>query len=98
MSVYIIAQIQIHDRVRYEKYQEGFLDVFAAHAGELLVVSEDPVVVEGEWPFTRTVVLRFPSAEAARRWYESPAYQEIAQHRFAGATTNAVLVEELAAT
>lgn len=95
MSVLIVAQIQIHDRGQYEKYQEGFLDVFARHAGELLVVSEDPVVVEGEWPYTRTVVLRFPSAEQARAWYESPEYQKIAQHRFAGATTNAVLVEEL---
>jgi uncharacterized protein (DUF1330 family) len=94
MAVYIIAQIDIQDRATYDKYSNGFLDVFARYQGELLVVSENPVVVEGEWPYTRTVVLRFPSADEAQRWYASPEYQAIAQHRFRASTTNAVLVEE----
>ena len=95
MAVYVIAQIGIHDRAEYEKYADGFLDVFARHQGELLVVSENPVVVEGEWPYTRTVLMRFPSAEDAQRWYTSPEYQAIAQHRFRASTANAVIVEEL---
>ena len=95
MSVYVIAQIAIHDRAEYEQYQAGFLDVFAEFAGELLVVSETPVVVEGEWPYTRTVVLRFPSAEEAQRWYTSPGYQAILPHRLRASTGNAVLVEGL---
>ncbi|MFQ5668033.1 MAG: DUF1330 domain-containing protein [Candidatus Binatia bacterium] len=95
MPVYIIAQIDIHDREEYGKYQEGFLAIFARYKGELLVVSEEPVVVEGEWPFTRTVLIRFPSAEEARRWYGSPEYQALAQHRFRAAKANAVLVEGL---
>jgi uncharacterized protein (DUF1330 family) len=95
VAVYIIAQIRIHDRAEYDKYQQGFPEVFARYQGELLVVSENPVVVEGEWPYTRTVLLRFPSADEARRWYESPDYQRIVQHRFRAADTNAVLVESL---
>lgn len=95
MAVYLIAQIDIRDREEYAKYQEGFPEAFLRHEGELLVVSEDALVVEGEWPYTRTVLIRFPSAEAARRWYESPGYQAIAQHRFRGARTNAVMVEAL---
>ena len=95
MSVYLIAQINIHDRAEYETYSEGFLAVFSRYKGELLVVSESPEVVEGEWPYTRTVLIRFPTAEEARRWYESPDYQAIAQHRFRAATANAVMVEGL---
>jgi uncharacterized protein (DUF1330 family) len=95
VSVYIIAQIDIHDRAEYDKYSAGFLDVFAKYQGELLVVSEDPIVVEGTWPYTRTVVIRFPTAEEAQRWYASPEYQAIAQHRFRGSKGNAVLVEGL---
>ncbi len=95
MSVYVLAQIAIHDRAEYDKYSAGFMEVFARHDGELLVVSEDPVVVEGEWPYTRTVVIRFPSEDAARRWYESPEYQRIAQHRFRGSKGNAVIVRGL---
>ena len=94
MSVYIIAQISIHDRDGYCRYEEGFMDVFAQFTGELLAVSENPTVVEGAWPCTRTVLMRFPSAEEARRWYTSPEYQAIAQHRFRASTGNAVVVEQ----
>jgi uncharacterized protein (DUF1330 family) len=95
MSVYIIAQISIHDRAEYGRYEAGFMDVFAQFQGELLAVSESPTIVEGQWPCTRTVLMRFPSADEARRWYASPQYQAIAQHRFRASTGNAVVIEEL---
>jgi len=95
MSVYIIAQIAIHDRDEYAKYQEGFAEVFAHYDGELLVVDDEAQVVEGEWPYTRTVVIRFSSADEAARWYMSPEYQAIAKHRLAGSRANAVLVQGL---
>jgi uncharacterized protein (DUF1330 family) len=95
MPVYLVAQIDIHDRAEYEKYEAGFFEVFARFAGELLAVSENPEVVEGEWPHTRTVLIRFPSADEARRWYASPEYQALAQHRFRASRGNAVMVEGL---
>ena len=95
MAVYIIAQIDIHDRAEYDKYQAGFLEIFSLYAGKLLVVSEDAQVVEGEWPYTRTVLIRFPSAEEARRWYEAPEYQALAQHRFRASRANVVMAEGL---
>jgi uncharacterized protein (DUF1330 family) len=98
MAVYIIAQIDIRDRAEYEQYAAGFLEIFARYAGELLVVSENPQVVEGAWPYTRTVLLRFPSAEEARRWYESPEYQALAQHRLRASTANVIVAEGLPGT
>ncbi len=74
------------------------MNVFAQFAGELLAVSENPVVIEGQWPCTRTVLMCFPSAEEARRWYASPGYHAIAQHRFRASTGNAVVVEEFRPT
>lgn len=93
MSVYIVAQITIHDRAEYARYEEGFLGVFQRFKGELLAVSENPAVVEGAWPCTRTVLMRFPSQDEAERWYRSPDYQAIAQHRLRASTGNAVIVE-----
>jgi len=49
-------------------------------------------VLEGPVP-EGVVILEFPTTIAARKWYDSPAYQAIAQHRFKGATYRAVLVE-----
>jgi uncharacterized protein (DUF1330 family) len=33
--------------------------------------------------------------EAARRWYDSPAYQDAVQHRFKGAIYRGLIVEGL---
>ena len=93
MSVYIVAQIDIQDPDTYAKYQAGFTEVFEKYDGELLVVDDEAQVVEGEWPYSRTVVIRFPDAEEAARWYASPEYQAIAQHRLAASKGNAVLVK-----
>ena len=86
MPVYIVASIRITDRAEYDKYQAGFMEIFAKYRGELLGVSDAPQVLEGEWPFTRAVLLRFPDEAEARRWYESPEYQELSRHRWNGST------------
>ncbi len=86
MSVYIVASIKITDQEEYGRYQAGFLEIFARYKGELLAVSDAPQVIEGEWPFTRAVLLRFPDEEEARRWYQSPEYQKLSQHRWHAST------------
>lgn len=91
MTVYLIAQVTIHDPAEYEKYVAGFMDAIAPFDARLLVVAEKVEVLEGTWPQARTVVIEFPSMEHAKRWYQSPKYQSIAQHRFKAATTNLVL-------
>jgi uncharacterized protein (DUF1330 family) len=95
VSVYIVASIAVEDWEEYGKYQAGFLEVFSQYRGELLAVSDAPQVIEGEWPFTRAVVIRFPSDEEARRWYESPGYQAIAQHRWRGSHGTVIAFEGL---
>ena len=95
MSVYLIAQLNIHDRVTYAKYGSAFMDIFTRYGGKLLSVEEAPLVIEGEWGYTRTVLLEFPSQEQARAWYESEDYQAIAQHRRSASAANLVLIRGL---
>lgn len=82
MPVYAIGLVSIHDRGAYARYEEQFGEIFGQFDGEILGVEDAPRVIEGEWPHTRTVLLRFPSDESFHRWYQSEAYQAIAQHRF----------------
>ncbi len=93
MPAYLIAQVTIHDRAEYEKYLAGFMDAFAPFDGRVLVAADDVEVLEGTWPQTHTVVLEFPSLDHAKRWYESPKYQSIVQHRFKAATSNIILAD-----
>ena len=94
MSVYIVASIAVSDWDEYGKYQAGFLEIFSKYRGELLAVSDEPRVIEGEWPFTRAVVIRFPDEAEARRWYESPEYQAISEHRRRGSSRTSVITFE----
>ena len=91
MSVYAVALIHIHDRDGYRNYEQGFMDIFSRYQGKLLAVDESPTVMEGEWPWTRTVLLEFPDQAKLRAWYESDEYQALARHRF-GASEACVAV------
>ena len=95
MAHYIIAKVTIRDPDTYQQYSDGFMDIFQQYEGKMLAVDESPVVLEGTWPVTRTVLIEFPSAEAAMRWYESASYQELAQHRFAASDADIVLIKGL---
>ena len=83
MAAYIVARITINDRERYAEYEAGFLEIFAAHAGRMLAVDDNPEVLEGDWRCTRTVIAEFPDRESALAWYRSDDYQTLAEHRFA---------------
>jgi uncharacterized protein (DUF1330 family) len=96
MPAYIIAQEVINDREEFEKYRAGVHGTLDKYKGKPIVSNEDFEVIEGEWPYTKTVIIQFPSVEEAKRWYESPEYQKTVQHRFRAAKTNLVLVDGIA--
>ena len=92
MTAYVIATINIHDRERYAEYEAGFMTIFINYGGAMLSVDEAPRVLEGKWAFTRTVLIRFESVEAAESWFFSPEYQDLARHRHAAAESHCVIV------
>ena len=48
MPVYLIAQITIHDRSSYDKYDDGFFEVWEKYDGEVLSVDEAPTILDGQ--------------------------------------------------
>ena len=95
MAVYIINNMTIHDRAEYDTYLRAFMGVFRKFNGDVLAAVDAPSPVEGQWPYDRTILLRFPSREDALRWSESPEYKEIAKHRVNGTKSNVVILEGL---
>jgi uncharacterized protein (DUF1330 family) len=95
-KTFVIAQIVINDRDTYHQYETaGHLEIFDKFGGKLVGVDENVEIVEGGWPFTRTVLIEFPSKERARAWYESDEYQAVAGLRHNSATSNLVMVSGL---
>ncbi|KRR30292.1 DUF1330 domain-containing protein [Bradyrhizobium retamae] len=95
MSVYIIAQLMFTRRELYDRYQARFTDVFKKFRGKLLVADADPVVLEGEWPRDKVVIMEFPDDAAAKEFQSSPEYQEISVDRKAGADAIVLVVRGL---
>jgi uncharacterized protein (DUF1330 family) len=93
MKCYFIAQINIHDQVGYDKYLEGFDQILERYNGKVLVVDDHGTILEGNWPYGRTVIIRFPSKPEALKWYNSADYQQLAKYRWQASTANIILVE-----
>ena len=95
MTVYIISRLTIHDRTEYDKYESQFEEVFAKFDGKLLSVDEDPIVLGGDWDATRSVLIEFPSKDAALAWMQSDDYQRISKYRNAVSTLSSILVKSV---
>jgi len=85
MTVYVIVQLKMTDRVAYDCYQARFFDVFKKFSGRLLSADEQPSVLEGRWDCDKLGLISFSDESALRAWADSPDYQEISKDRKAGA-------------
>jgi uncharacterized protein (DUF1330 family) len=95
MSYYFIAQIRINDQAEYQKYIDGSGEVFKKYNGKYMAVDNEPVLLEGDWNYTRTVLIRFDSRDDFDAWYESDEYQKILRHRLKAADCDTILVKGL---
>ncbi|PRY04480.1 DUF1330 domain-containing protein [Paraburkholderia sp. BL25I1N1] len=93
MSTYIVfTRESTQDQGELDVYHSEVGVTFKGHPVKILAGYGSQQVLEGDAP-EGVVIVEFPSTAAARAWYDSPAYQEVAQHRFKGARYRAVLVE-----
>ena len=74
MTAYVLVDIDVHDPARYEDYKPLAASSIEQYGGRYAIRGGTVEVLEGEWPTGRFVVLEFPDAAAARRWYDSPEY------------------------
>jgi uncharacterized protein (DUF1330 family) len=74
------------------KYSEMVGDTLTGHPVKVLAAYGVQEVLEGP-QVEGVVVVEFPSIEAAKKWYDSPAYRKAREHRFKGAQYRAVIVE-----
>ena len=80
MSAYLVSNFAITDRAGYQLYLQQVRQTLVDHGVEVLVVDYASEVIEGT-AAPVTVVMRFSSKEAAKRWHESTEYQAIIHHR-----------------
>ena len=90
----MLAELKIMDHkslaAQYKSQVQAVLDAFEAR---ILAVVNDPVAVEGNRPVDQIVLLEFETVDHAKRFYNSPQYQEILHHRLTSATTDLFIFE-----
>ena len=82
MTAYLIATVRISDPDKFAQYASAIAGLSETFGGEYVVRGKVFEVLEGDSdPDERVVVSRFPSAEAARAYIDSPEYKAGAQLR-----------------
>ena len=96
-STYLIVDMQIADLEQYKKYMAEAPAAVKAAGGEYLVRGGRFEVLEGDWTPARVAMLRFPSYEQAKAFYDGEMYRQARAQR-EGATQffNMILVEGVA--
>ena len=94
MPAYVIAAMtEARDQEALGEYRRRNTDVVAAYGGRFVVRGGAHETLEGDWQPVRLVVIEFPTAAAAREWYESEDYAPLRELRRRASDTDIVLVE-----
>ena len=93
MPAYIIAEIQVTDPTAYEGYRPLAAASVARYDGRYAVRGGNIDLLESEPEPERIVVIEFPDADAARRWYRSEEYQKALRIRQSASRGRVFLVE-----
>ena len=95
MSGYIIANVQVTNPAQYEEYKKWSSAAMQATGAEVCVRGGKLEVLEGDWTPERLVVLKFPTFEAAKAFYDTPEYMKAREARADAAIMRLVVVEGL---
>ena len=95
MSAYIVfIREETIDKSELETYWQKAPAAIESRPMKALAADGRQATME-ETEIEGIVIAEFPSIEEARAWYESPAYQDAAQHRFRGAVYRGYIVESV---
>ena len=92
-SAYVIANVEVTDPERYEEYKKLSTIAMKAHGAEVCIRGGKVEPLEGDWNPSRFVMLKFPSVEQAKAFYNSVEYQAAKKAREGAAVMRMLVVE-----
>ncbi|HEV2802882.1 MAG TPA: DUF1330 domain-containing protein [Pyrinomonadaceae bacterium] len=92
MAAYIVVEVEVQDKDRYETYKQMVPPSLAAYGGRFLVRGGEVETLEGDWSPKRLVIAEFPSVERAKAWWSSQEYAEAKALRQATARSRMIVI------
>jgi uncharacterized protein (DUF1330 family) len=93
MAAYVILDIDVRDQSGYEEYKKAGAPTIIAYGGKPLARGGRTEVLEGSWDPRRMVMLEFKSMEEAKRWWDSPEYNQAKKLRQRSADSKVIILE-----
>ena len=92
-AFFLFDNREVTDPDALADYARDVAPVVAEFGGRYRSVGGPVTTVEGDWDMTYPVIIEFPTADQARRWYESDAYRPLKARRQAAVRGAGVLIE-----
>ena len=92
MTAFVVSRVRLKPGPALEEYRRLAAQSIERHGGRYRVRGGIQQVLEGEWA-PATIIVEFPTSEAAWAWYASSDYASALQHRDAALDRDLVLVE-----
>ena len=93
MSAYLVfTRDKMLDPQEMARYSKEVPATLTGHPVKVLALYGAHEDLEGP-PNEGTVILEFPTVDAAKAWYDSAPYREVREHRFKGADYRVTLIK-----
>jgi uncharacterized protein (DUF1330 family) len=93
MKAYVIALETVHDEAMFAEYRKHVVSTLTPFGAQFVARGGKYTVLEGQWQHPRTVIIEFPTREAAEGWYNSAEYQKIIGLRHKSSSGNLVILD-----
>jgi len=94
MSIYLIVEVEVHNKDAYEDYKKAVKPLLETAGGEILAQDRNIEVLKGDWHPSRITIFKWPSKEAAEHFLASEQYQPLKKLRESLSTEKTVILVE----
>lgn len=95
MSAYMFVKCEIYDREAFAAYGKRAAELVAQFGGTYLVVGGESEILEGETSSASYVISKWPTMDAARKFWNSPEYAEAKKLREGNSKAHVTIVQGL---
>lgn len=94
MAAILVAIAKIKDAAKLQEYSAAAGPTITAAGGSVVTRGKVKAVLAGSFDADSTLVAKFADVDAAKAWYQSPAYQALIPLRDQAITATFLLLEE----